>query len=459
MTSTASRYSNKGDLTTGSISRHLIRLTLPTIWGILAIILVQLTDTYFVSLMGTKELAGISFTFPVTLTLTHLVFGFNIAMSSVVSRMAGAGQNNDLRRIVTHGLALGVFVSCIIALITYISIDTIFTAMGTDPESLTIVKEYMPFWLLGYIVLAIPSCGNSAMRAGGDSMRPAIIMTAIAGINIILDPLLIFGLYGFPELGVKGAAIATTIAQFSAMLLGFYFLIKHKNMIALDGLHLDKLKDSIKRLGIIALPAGITTSIHPFTNIIIVSVLAVYGPDAVAAYGVATRVEALAMVVIFALSVALAPVVGQNWGAKKYDRVDKSINLAIGFNLFWSLGVAIILILFAHPVAEIFTTDPKIIHYIKQFFWIIPITYGIGNMVFGWSSAFNAIGRPKRSFVMIVIRSVILTIPCVYIGSTLYGVQGIFCALATVNIVTGLYFHWSSRRACHRCQAEESQPA
>ncbi len=456
MTSTASRYSNKGDLTTGSVRGHLVRLTVPMIWGIMAIITVQLTDTYFISQMGTAELAGFSFTFPVTLTITHLLFGLNISLSSVVSRLAGAKKMSDVRRIVLHGLMLAATAATIVSLATYLGLNKIFTLMGADAQSLEIVWQYMPIWLLGFILLAVPVNANSAMRAMGDSVRPAIGMTAMALTNIILDPILIFGLFGFPELGVKGAAIATTIGYAVVFVLSLYFLIKHKNLLALDGLHLNTLKDSLKRLAFIAIPASIATSVQPFTNMVIVAVLAAYGTHAVAAYGVAMRVEAFAMIIIFALSTAMAPVIGQNWGANKYDRVHKTINLAIGFNLIWSFTVALILGLFAKQIAGLFTSDPQIIHIMAQFFWIIPITYGIGNMVFGWSSAFNAMGMPKRSFVMILVRSVVLTIPLVYVGSQLDGVRGVFCALATVNITTGLFFHWLSWRACHRCEGQEA---
>lgn len=154
------------------------------------------------------------------------------------------------------------------------------------------------------------------------------------------------------------------------------------------------------------------------------------------------------MLFVIALAIGMAPIIGQNWGAQHYDRVHKTINTAIVFNLIWSALAAVILGVFAVPIAAAFSDDPEVIRYASLFFWIVPITYGIGNLVFGWSSAFNAMGKPQKSFVMIFVKAFVLTVPAVYIGSWLYGMMGIFFAAALVNIVSGILFHFLSNRYC-----------
>ena len=168
-------YANKGDLTTGSLIRHLVRLTLPMTWGIMAVISVQLVDTYFIGLLGTQELAAISFTFPVTLTMTHLLFGLTIAMSSVVSRLIGAGDMMTARRVVLHGILLAFGVSAIFALIGFMLLNPLFTVLGATPDILVLIKQYMPLWLIGSVIISIPMNGNSAIRADGDSFKPAMV--------------------------------------------------------------------------------------------------------------------------------------------------------------------------------------------------------------------------------------------------------------------------------------------
>lgn len=446
----------KHDLTNGSIGRHLTRMTLPMIWGMMAVIVVQLADTYFISLLGdTDILAGISFTFPVTMFISHLVFGINIAMSSVVSRLIGAKQMDDTRRVVLHGIMMAFIASIIIAIITYAGLKPLFSLLGADETTMPAIEQYMPLWLVASAILAIPVNANSAMRASGDTYVPALVMTSVALINFILDPLLIFGKFGFPEMGVTGAALATLIAYVCGTAFALYLLIYKKHLMAIDGLHLDKFKDSMRRMIFIAIPAGIANVIMPATGAFIIALMSKYGSAAVAAFGVVTRIESFAMLVVISMAIGMAPIIGQNWGAGQYNRVLKTINYAVVFNLAWSAIAAVILGVFALPIAAAFSDDPAVIYYCKLFFWIVPFSYGLGNLVFGWSSAFNAMGKPQRGFVMIFIRSILIMIPAVYIGSLYFGIIGIFVAAALSNVVAGLFFHTSSYRHFKATQPAE----
>ncbi len=452
-------YANKGDLTNGSVKNHLIRLTVPMIWGILAVIAVQLADTYFIAQLGdTDILAGISLTFPITMIISHIVFGINIAMSSVVSRLIGEKQREQARITVLHGVIMAFMASSIIALLTFFSLEPLFKLLGADETTMPVVKEYMPIWLIASAILAIPVNGNSAIRAAGDTFIPAIVMTTSALVNFILDPILIFGWFGVPAMGVTGAALATLIAYIACLCVGLYFLIFKKDLIALDSLYLEQLKTSVKRLAPIAIPAGIANIIGPGTNAVIMALLAGYGNEAVAAMGIVSRIEAFALLIVISLSLGMSPIIGQNWGARNFERVHRTINLAIGFNFVWSFLVAAILGVFAEPIAGLFSQDADVIHNTKLFFWIVPVSYAFGNLVMGWASAFNAMGLPKKAFMLIVVKSLIITIPAVYIGGYLNDVTGIFAGLAIANFISGGIFHYSSRKACFQAQGE-AQPA
>ncbi len=449
MSDVASRYAHKGDLTNGDLNNHLVRMTVPMIWGFLAVITVQLADTYFISLMGdTDILAGISFTFPITMLISHMVFGINIALSSVTARLIGAQNFTDCRRVVLHGMMMALSAASIIAIITYILLNPIFTMLGADAATYPTIAAYMPLWLLSSVILTISVNSNSAMRASGDPFWPAIIMIVVGVVNFILDPILIFGHLGFEAMGVKGAAIATLIGNISGAMLALYILVIRKKLVAIDGLYRDKFKDSMKRLLVIAIPAGIGNIIVPLTSTIVLAILAKYGTEAVAAFGIATRIEAVALLVVLSLAVGMAPIIGQNFGAQKFDRVNRTIKTAIIFNLGWSSFIAIILAIFAKPIALTFSQDPTVVHYTVLYFWIVPFSYGIGNLIYGWSSAFNAMGMPKQAFIMIFIKSFVITIPAVIGGGLIYGASGIFIALAVSNIIGGALFHILSLRQC-----------
>lgn len=443
------------DLRTGNIRAHLVRMTLPMIWGIAAIVSLQLVDTYYVSLLGTEKLAAMSFTYPITFFIFSIIMGFGIAMSSVTSRLIGEGREEDLRRVTTHGLILVFIVGSVLGFIGHSLHDSIYRAMGADEDMRKLIYEYMAIWSLGVPFLAIPFVGNSAMRAAGNASTPAMIMVGMAVLNALLAPVFVFGLFGFPKLELQGAAIATITSQITASIACLFVLAKrNKMLLALSDLHTNLFGDSVKRLIFIALAAGLTSAVNPFVNSVIIGLLAGYGPEAVAAFGIATRIEGFAFIILMALAVGMGPIIGQNFGAKNFTRVHETLRSAIGFSVLWSIGTAAILFMLAQPIAGIFSTDPIVIYYAAMSFMIIAPSYMFNNLVNGWSSAFNAIGKPQMSLMMTVIRMIVLMIPAVAIGAYIGGVMGVFAAISIVNVITGIGFHVWSRMVFLQTEAK-----
>lgn len=450
----------KRNLTEGSVSHHLVRLTLPMTWGIFAIISFQLADMFYISMLGTKELAAISLTFPVTMGVFSLFIGFQIAMASVGSRLIGAGEIDTMRRVTTHAVILVFGLGLAVAMVGIALHDVIFIRLGATPEMLEMIGDYMYIWLAGAALVTVPMINNAAMRANGDSMTPAIIMTVAALINIILDPLLIFGLFGFPRLEIQGAAIATIVANAGAVGAGLYLnTVRHKLLINPLKLGLAQFGNSAKRLLFIAIPAGLTNTIQPIVNAFIFAIMASYGEEAIAAFGVVTRIEAFAFIILMAMAAGMAPIIGQNWGAKRFERVEETLKLAIRFSVIWSIFVALILVLFGQSIAAQFSHHPEMVATATLFFWIVPPTYAFSNLVMGWGSAFNAMGMPQRSMLMIAVKMLVLTLPCVLAGHALYGLPGIFGAIALVNVIAGLGFHILNWRLCKKTEKTQKSSA
>ncbi|MGE4312986.1 MAG: MATE family efflux transporter [Pseudobdellovibrionaceae bacterium] len=448
-------YAQKGNLREGSLTRHLVRLTLPMIWGIAVIISFQLVDMYFIARLGTDALAAVSFTFPVTYAILSLTIAMGIAMSSVVARRIGEGDQDGLCRIVTHGIILTCGVAAVISLVGITLHDPLFRLMGAPDDFIPLIHDYMLIWFAGSAVISLPMVGNSALRASGDTTVPAIIMTVAALVNVILDPILIFGLFGFPRMEIQGAALATVIGNSCAAIAGLYILARHKHYLKFKWIKdLTAFGDTAKKLLVIAVPVGLTQSIQPMVNAVVIALLAAISKEAVAAYGVVLRVEAFAFIVLMALATGMAPVIGQNFGAKKFDRVYQTLKLVIRFNVQWSLLLALVLGLYGADIARLFSDDSEVVMIAQLFFWVVPFTYAFSNLVTGWSSAFNAMGQPKRSFIMIVTKLVVLMLPAIYIGAKFGGMYGLFGAMALVNITAGLFFHfWSWHNVKKDCPA------
>ena len=435
-------------LTEGAIGNRLIRLTLPMVWGVFAIVAFNLADTYYVGQLGTDQLAAMSFTFPVVMTLGSLAMGLGIGASSIIARAIGQGDLSRVQRFTTNSLTLGIASVAMLSSIGLLTIEPLFKALGASSEILPYIRQYMQIWYFGVVFLVIPMVGNSAIRASGDTLIPSLIMTCSAGVNIILDPLLIFGLWGLPELGLVGAAWATVISRAISLIASLLILKFKKNMLSSHFPDLEETLVCWRDILYVGLPAAGTNMITPISIGIITSMLAAYGSVTVAGFGVASRVESFAMIVLMALAASIGPFVGQNWGAGKYERVFRALQQSYLFCLGWGILMAVLLAAGTSSIVPLFNKNPEVIAIASNYLWIVPLGYGTAGIIQVANSTFNALGRPIPTVIITLLRVFVLYIPLAYLGSRWLGATGIFVAATVSNIVVGIVAYCWSRRAC-----------
>jgi putative MATE family efflux protein len=398
----------------------------------------NLVDTAFVGRLGTQELAAISFTFPVVLVVNSLAGGLGVGASAVISRAIGKGDRYRVQRLTTDSLALAVMVVALFSLIGLATIDPLFRLLGATPDVLPLIRQYMTLWYIGVVFVVIPMVGNAAIRATGDTKTPAVIMMVAAGINLALDPLLIFGLGVFPGLGLAGAAMATVVARAVTLMASLWVLVRRERMIIWSRPKFTEVLTSWKQVLYIGLPAAGTNVLVPISAGIITGMVAAYGPEAVAALGVGTRIESLGLGVIMALASVLTPFVGQNWGAGRLDRVRLSVSYAQRFALLWGAILFLILVAFGRAVALVFNDDAIVVATLVDYLRVVPLSYGLLGVLMLATAALNALNRPLQSAVLTVLRLFVLHIPLALVGSALFGLQGIFVAAAVANSLAGV---------------------
>ena len=442
-------------LTQGSVGGAIRSLMVPMLMGMVALISYNIADTYFVGQLGTMELAAISFTFPVSFIVGAVTMGFGIGTSSVCARLFGAGKREDVERVAVHAMLLGIVTGLVVVTIGLLTIDPLFTLLGANETTLPVIHRYMRIYYWGGIFLVVPMITNSVLRSSGNAKTPAMIMTFAAVVNIILDPILIFGLFGMPRLEVEGAAIATVMANAGTMVASILAIVFKERLVTFRSLWPKLIMDSWRRILHVGLPAMTSSLIAPITTAFITYQVAQFGQEAVAGFGVASRVEGLMLIAVMALSGAMTPFVGQNFGAEKYDRVRSGVRWGFRFSLIYGLIVASLLALTSSIIAGFFTDDPKAIAAANLHLRIVPLSYFALGMAMAVNSSFNAIGKPMPAMFISLTRTILIYAPLAFILANLFGLVGVFAAACSANLIAGSVGVVWFRRVLRKTIAEQ----
>jgi len=430
----------------GPVAKTLFNLTIPMIIGMVGMVAFNLADTFFVGQLGTQELAALSFTFPIIMVIGSLAMGIGTGASAVISQAIGRGDHHKVKRLTTDSLILSFLLVAFFVLFGMMTIDPLFSLLGAEPEIIPLVREYMVIWYPGVLFLIIPMVGNSAIRATGDTKTPSAIMLVAVAVNIVLDPLLIFGLGPFPMLGLAGAAIATVVSRAITLVVALWVLYYRDRMMTFELPSQKEVIDSWKSILNIGLPVAGTRLLIPISMGVIYALVASYGHEAVAAFGVGIRIEFFAMTVVFALSTVIGPFVGQNWGAHQFDRVVQGVRYSNIFSLVWGVAMFAILALASRPIASLFNDDPQVISIIMLFLWIVPVGYALFGVFLISTMVLNVLNKPFPAAVLMVIQMFGLYIPLACVGSYLFGLQGIFGAIVVAYSLSGIASHFVLKR-------------
>ena len=433
---------NRATLVAEPVGRTLVQLTWPMIVGHLGMVAFNLADTFYVGRLGTRELAAMSFTFPVVMAVSSLAIGLGIGTAAVVSRAIGEGDEHKIRRLTTDSLVLAFIIVAAFIGLGILSIDPVFRLLGAEPDLLPLIKEYMRIWYLGMIFVVVPMVGNNAIRATGDTKTPTAIMLVAVLINVVLDPLLIFGFGPFPRLELAGAAASTVISRATTFVVALWVLGRRERMLTARFPSVRAVMSSWGKILYIGLPSAATRMIVPIAIGIITRIVSAYGAEAVAAYGVASRIEFFALMVIMSLGAVFAPFTGQNWGAGRLDRVRVGMRSSARFSLLYGLGAFILLAAAAHPVAGFFTRNPDVAAAIKLYLRIVPLGYGLQGVLVIVGAALNALNKPLHAAGLVLSQMIVIYVPLAYLGSSLFGLAGVFMALGLVYALGGIAGHF-----------------
>ena len=399
------------DLTQGSVTKHLLHMSAFMAVSMVAQTLYLLADLFWVGHLGKEAIAAVGIAGSLMMAVMALTQTLGVGTTALIAQAAGRKDQTHAEFVFNQSCMMSILIALALGVLGLLSIDAYTTSLSADATTARLSKLYL-YWFLPALMLQFPLISvGSALRATGIVQAPVMIQLITVVLNIILAPLLIFGIGPWPRLGVTGAALATFISiLIGCVLIVLYFERKYRYL----RFRFDQFRPQMKiwwamlRIG---LPAG-AEFVLLFVYITVVYMIIVgFGPAAQAGFGVGVRVMQSLFLPVVALSFAVSPMVGQNFGGRKAERVRHSIYAGLGLAAMLMLVLAIVTWSAPGAMIQVFSKDPNVIGFGRDYLNIVAFNFVAAGIVFTSSSVFQGLGNTIPPLISSASRLVIFVLP------------------------------------------------
>lgn len=441
------RHNNHPDLLNGSVTKNIFRLSLPLLIAMLFQTGFSAIDMIFLGMVSPEAIAAVGMVFPVLYFFVSFIMGVGVGLSSYIARAVGAQEIDKAAKIATTGILFSLVIASALALFGVIFSRPLFLALGAGPEIIEWVLIYSRIIFVGFIFLFFAAVCNSIIRGEGDAKTPMKFMLVATVMNLVLDPLFIFGLGPIPAMGVKGAALAMVISRSAMGIMAVRHFATGRSLVkpALTGYRFDPgILKEILRIGI---PSTITNMSASIGLMVFMRLVAAYGPLAIAAYGIGGRIESVAILPAFGMAGAVLTIVGQNFGAQNLDRARRTVQQAVIIIACFMLGITALSLCLTQPLLLIFTRDPQVVAYGIDFILYRAPFFAFVGVRMTIAAGFNGIGNPKVGLVTLIMGLFGVGLPAALILGPMLGLKATWIGLSAANLTgAALAFFWFWRR-------------
>lgn len=417
---------------TGSTMRHVLTMTSTGAIGLVAIFFVDILNLFYISLLGVQELAAaIGYASTIMFFSISACIGFSIASTAITARSIGSDDEEGAKKNATASI-LFMFVLCLLLLAAlYPFLAPMLTLLGAKGETHELALGFMQIVLPSIPLMGLGMCFASLLRAKGDPRR-AMYVTLSSGLaTAVIDPILIFGL----DLGLTGAAISVVIVRVLFAIVGWHGVwVVHKMLARPD---LPSLTAALKPFLTIAMPAVLTQIATPIGNAYVTGAISQFGDDAVAGWAIIGRLIPLSFAAIFSMSGGVGPILSQNLGAGRFDRINQTMRNSLIFVLFYSLAMWVLLALFQTQIIQLFNASDDAADLIRFFCTFVALSFLFVGAQFVSNAAFNNLGYPLLSTIFNWSRATLGVIPFVHLGIP-YGPNGVLAGWGLGGVVFGV---------------------
>ena len=425
--------SHSATYTSGSVFGHLSNLALTSAIGMFAIMIVDLVDMYFISILGQPSLAAaVGFAGLGLFLGASVCIGISIAVSTLVSQSLGEKSEQRARRYAIHGFIYSLVWTIPVTGLTLIYARELLMLIGAEGETLDLAVQYFRIVGASLPILGIAFIATSLLRSVGDA-RLSMWSTVVGGaVNAVLDPFFIFAL----EMQLKGAAIASVISRFSVAAIALYGILKKHELIVAP--HWREFFQDVHALNKLAMPSILTNLSAPVSAAYATAQMAQFGTDAVAASSVIGRLTPVAFCGIYALSGSVGPIASQNFGAQQYGRVTETLKASAKFIMLYVIPVTVIMILLQDSLAVWFSLDAQATELLTFYTTFIVGSYLLFSLQLAANPIFTALHHPAFATISNITRDLLLAVPLIFLFSLLFGAKGVLAGQALANAIAGI---------------------
>ena len=446
-----SKLATPGKFVTGSTLQHVLSMTAAGSVGLLAIFAVDVLNLYYISQLGQKELAAaVGYAGTLLFFVLSLALGMAIAVGALTSQALGRGEREQARQIAGASLVLMATTMTLAALLVYPWLADALRVLGATGPTAELALRFTRIVLPSTPVLGLGMCLGALLRALGDARR-AMFVTLGAGLaTAVLDPLFIFGL-GW---GLDGAAVATFLARFVMLGVGLHALIRVHGLFAWPNRAV--LSQTIGPFFAIGLPSVMTQIATPVGNAFVTAAIAPFGDNAVAGWAVIGRIIPVAFAALFALSAAVGPILGQNLGAKRHDRLRSTMQDSLKVVVVYVLVMWLILALSSNFIASAFQAEGQARELIVFFCTVVAGSFVFNGAVFVANAAFNNLGFALYSTALNWGRATLGVVPFIWLGAHWYGAKGVMAGYGLGVVLFGVVGVWGCFKVLRQLEKQQT---
>jgi len=434
----------------GGLTQHIISMSLTAAMGFIALFLVDLADMLFISMLGIEELAAaVGYAGTILFMTTSISIGMAIAGGALVAKSLGESKPARATELLTHVLIVGTALAVLFATLIFTNLEGLTGLIGATGRTQALAVSYLQILVPTMPVLMIGIVASAALRSHG-AAKLSMLVTLIAGVvNAVLDPIFIFVL----DMGLEGAAWASVISRFSVAFTAVWYITRRYGGFV--GLSPSAIARDLGPIAAIAIPAMLANVATPIGSAYVTKAMAEFGDAAVAGMAIIGRVTPIAFALIFAMSGAIGPIIGQNFGAGKHDRVRSSFNISMVLIVIYVFPVVLVLYVLRAPIADLFGATGVARDLIFLFCGPLSLAWIFNGVIFVANAAYNNLGHPFYSTWVNWGRNTLGIVPFVYFGAQYWGAEGVLIGQMLGGVFVAIISYMLAERLMRNAQGND----